>query len=699
VKNVEESTPRTTELGKILETTIEWTLGDSEKIVIGKIMQGVIDPFIHFKLILPWEQDSGAQGFNTPKIEYPWFVNDSANEHVLCWANKKFAPPRKDFNFAAAPVVMYDDELNAFMISTLDHFFVTGIKKHKQQGAMSCGLAGTVEKTPAGFSLESIICFGKGINKIIEDWGVLFRRRHAATGGGKIRDPYSNPITASVGYNTDNGAFYYYNTEKGKNYEDTMIAVREQHKKVGLPYGYYELDSWWYPKSYEKLPALLKIFVSGSALHWGEPPKPDVFPHGLKYMWEKLDRLPLMCHSRWFSPRSDYVKKYEFHVQKPGLKSFNLPLFAAPKHEDFWDDLFKDAKDWGLRCYLQDWLSYQYDSIDVMKTTVDFADAWTRNMARGAEKQGMTVQYCMAPSSFMMQAVKLPNVMQARASDDHNGMQPRRWYLPHFTQTSMLCNAIGFWPHKDTFYSSDKKVYWFYRERRPEMECLSAALSGGPVAPSDKLGNENKELIMRTCRSDGLLLKPDKPATPIDYMFKVHAKYYITSTYSKKPSGLAWYYVHVMNLWPKKVHDKGISQKDIGIKGKHVAYLLGKIVFVNLPTETTRIELELENEGQELVVLCPEIMTGVYLVGNSTKFITCSAKQFPSIDVADDGKSASIHVEGVPGEEVPVLLRFDEKAPFVIDQAIHAQIDDREHTMNMTAVMDAEGKRDIVLKV
>lgn len=697
VVNVEESVSGTSELGRVLETTIEWTLGDTSKQVIGKILQGVDEPFIQFKLVLPWDNDAGKGKFTSPKIEFPWFVNENDNEHIFTWGNTKFAPPRTNFNFAAAPVIMYDAELNAYAFSTLDHFFVSGIKRYKKQGAMSCGLAGSVEKTETGFSLESIIYFGKGINHIIEAWGALFRKRY----GGKIRDPYNNPITSSLGYNTDNGAYYYYNTEPGKNYEDTMSAVRDQHKKIGLPMGYYQLDSWWYPKSYEKLPSILKIFVSGSALHWGEPPKADVFPNGLKNMWEKLDKLPLMCHSRWFSPMSDYVQKYEFYIQKPSLKSLNLPMFAAPRHQDFWDDLFKEGRDWGLRCYLQDWLSYQFASIDVMKTTLDFADVWTMNMGKAAEKQGMTMQYCMASSSFMMQAVKIPCVMQARASDDHNGMQPRRWYLPHFTQTSMLCHAIGFWPHKDTFFSNPENVYWFYRERCPEMECLTAALSGGPVAPGDKIGNENVDLLMKTCRADGVLLKPDRPATPVDIMFKEHAKYYITSTYVKKAGGLIWHYVHIMNLWPRKVKDKTISLQDLGIDGmrKYVAYLYWRKEFISMTSPAANISFDLGNEAQELVVLCPELAEGTYLVGNIEKFVTCSAKQFPSVDFSDDASTITIRVEGVVGEKIPVSFWFDQKKPIVIFPEIGVQVDEPNHVMIVTAIMDDEGKQDIEIKL
>jgi hypothetical protein len=681
-----------TGLGKVKETRMEWSISAKEKRLVTKIYTSPDSPFIQFKLLLPWAWSfDKTRPFKKPIVEFPWFVNDSSNTNILTWETTKFAPPRTEFQFATAPVVMYDDELNAFVFSSLDNFFVTGI--HKADRSLSCGLAGSVTKVPADFVVESVLYFGRGINDTLEGWGALFRRRHVGTGGGKVRDPYGNPITAYLGYNTDNGSYYYYNTEKGKNYEDTMIAIRARHKQIGLPIGYYELDSFWYPKSFEKLPALLKIFVSGSAMHWGEPPKPDIFPHGLKYLWDSLDNLPLMCHGRWFSPMSHYTKEYEFYVQPGRLKSFNLPLFAIPKHEDFWDDLFESAKNWGLSCYLQDWFSYQYDQIDAMKSDVSFAESWTQDMAKGAAKAGMTLQYCMAPSCFFMQAAKIPNVVQARASDDHNGMQPRRWYHPHFTQTSMLARAVGIWPHKDTFFSSNKKVYGFYREKKPEMECLAAALSGGPVAPSDKIGDENLPLLMKTCRTDGLLLKPDRPATPIDLMFKEHVKYYITSTESTKPSGLTWRYVHVANLWPKRVKDKGFCLADLGIMSmrNHAAFLHWSKSIIPLASPVASIDLDLAYEGQELVVLAPEILPGIYFFGNPDKFVSCSNKQFTDVVVDDDG-IAIISIDDVPAAEVTLLFYYEKVVPDIEGVGPNIMIDDAARTVKATANTGADGR-------
>lgn len=39
-----------------------------------------------------------------------------------------------------------------------------------------------------------------------------------------------------IGYWTDNGAFYYYNTEDGKNYQQTILDVKTYAEKMKLPY-------------------------------------------------------------------------------------------------------------------------------------------------------------------------------------------------------------------------------------------------------------------------------------------------------------------------------------------------------------------------------------------------------------------------------------------------------------------------------
>ena len=58
----------------------------------------------------------------------------------------------------------------------------------------------------------------------------------------------------------------------------------------------------------------------------------------------------------------------------------------------------------------------------------------------------------------------------------------------------------------------------------------------GPVGPGDRIGNyTNKDLIMRSCNAEGLLLKPSKPITSIDQQMYAKA---LGASYG--PEGEVW---------------------------------------------------------------------------------------------------------------------------------------------------------------
>lgn len=56
-------------------------------------------------------------------------------------------------------------------------------------------------------------------------------------------------------------------------------------------------------------------------------------------------------------------------------------------------------------------------------------------------------------------------------------------------------------------------------EPNPELQSAVATLSTGPVGIGDSEENIVKDLVLRSCRSDGRILKPQKPLTAIDLFF------------------------------------------------------------------------------------------------------------------------------------------------------------------------------------
>jgi hypothetical protein len=151
------------------------------------------------------------------------------------------------------------------------------------------------------------------------------------------------------------------------------------------------------------------------------------------------------------------------------------------------------------------------------------------SMGEAGEKIGMNIQYCMGLSRHILQALQISRVTHARVSAD---------YASHLTNptslewaigvSSMFADAMGLAPFKDVFWSTSLQPGSPYKpsaiEVLPDREILIATLSTGPVGSGDAINYTNTERIMKCCRQDGLILKPDRPLTMIntlvsDWMF------------------------------------------------------------------------------------------------------------------------------------------------------------------------------------
>ncbi len=154
--------------------------------------------------------------------------------------------------------------------------------------------------------------------------------------------PYSNCFGS--GFWTDNGAYYYYQTEEGMDYEETLNGISAYCEENDIPVRYLDLDSWWYFKG-----------EGNGVKNWTAIP--EVLPSGLAALAESTG-WPLVAHNRYWSPDTDYAEQnqgeYEFFIEEENVK-------ALPADEDFWIDLFADsASDWGLQVYEQDWQDRQF---------------------------------------------------------------------------------------------------------------------------------------------------------------------------------------------------------------------------------------------------------------------------------------------------------------------------------------------------
>ena len=424
------------------------------------------------------------------------------------------------------PACLFTEDLSSsVVISSFSQFMAASNAHDSEHAPYRYGLQGSMTEVEPGYSLSFIIAAGPsgGVNNAFEAWGDKLLTTYGKSRAMTYRDESLNYL----GYSTDNGAFYYYQTEghqagkrgppytPGKTYEATLIDVKDYAASVGVPYHYVLLDSWWYYQG------------EGSGVtNWIG--RPDIFPHGNDYLRNQTG-WPIMGHNRFWAVDNVYCKQnggdYDFVVEKKG-DAPDYRNFAWPTEQRFWDDLMYNSTKWGLFMYEQDWLDTEYDNVMHLNKNASAARTWLLQMGTAAERNDLTIQYCMSHCRHILQSVEIPAVTNARASGDYH---PGGDQWKPLGTTGIFAWAVAIAPTKDNYWSTDKQSgssysdYLTVEEPYNRLQAAVSTLSKGPVAPSDKVGASNAGLIMKSCAMDGKLLQGDKPAMTLDSLHRRNA--------------------------------------------------------------------------------------------------------------------------------------------------------------------------------
>jgi hypothetical protein len=570
--------------------------------------------------------------YEKPILAIPSILPPPDLKHTFTFKIAAFAPPSDKPVPTTGPVVLYNDDLSVLMFSPLDNFM------ESMQAPVGkewwCGFGGTLDNIPAGTTHRILVVNGTGINAVFEKWGEIIRKWH----GREIPSSHADIGLSHLGYYTDNGGYYYYNTAPDMNYHDTLMAVKKDADEKNIPYGYFQIDSWWYPKYGDNS---LFFAFSGGALLW--EPMPELFPAGLASFQKELG-LPLVAHNRWYDEHSPYCDRYEC-VYGHGQKKPALPV--DPK---FWDEIMDNAVGYGVEVYEQDWLHTQMNMIPWLRSGWGNAASWFDSMMKAADERDLTVQLCMASPEFFLQQMKHDNVTHVRTSGDYLAGAPKTYHWPRFHKVSMLSYATGMWPWKDVYLSSSGQRT-IRNEKFSFEETLISNLSGGPVGPGDKIGTTDRELLMKTCREDGLLLKPDKPAMPIDRMFLDRKKPWITVTETSHNVGKT-VYLSAFNLWPASMKEPYVTFDELGLVGDHAVFNFRTKEII---LDADRVDFgKMPRDKAFYYVLIPVLPNGQFVIGETLKFVTASKDRFTAIRYNKD--VLFIDISGVPEEVVPVSI-------------------------------------------
>ncbi len=615
------------EIGNYQETTFQWT---SDNQYTGTIRWYKDSPIVLFTLATP-------NGADHIQAKFPDFNTFPKAMHHYSFKDDVFSPPAfNKLTQTSTPWLFFNDQDEAFVLSPASDFIVSKMSGDGEQSIAS-GLNSELQNLPKNFTHKSILVFGKGINSTWMSWGGTLMKIYGKNAPSNDADP----VLKYYGYWTDNGADYYYNYDKSMGYSGTLLAVRQQYKKEGIPLGYMQLDSWWYEKSIydpegkpdagHKNPKLPK----GKWNRYGGLMKyrPDkfLFPNGMSAFHQKLD-LPLVVHNRWIDPHSPYHNQYQ------------ITGYAAidPK---FWNDIAGYLKRSGIICYEQDWLNYIYNKTPEMASDLSVGNAFTDGMANATKNNGLDMQYCMAMPRFFMQGVKYDNLTTIRTSGDR--FEPAKW--KHFIYTSQLGYSLGIWPWCDVFKSHETG------------NMIVSVLSAGAVGTGDALGNEDKANILEACRTDGVIVKPDAALVPVD------ADYINEANGANKPM-LAFTYTrhddittdYVFAFTPNNNTSKNVTfqPSTLGQNGYVAVYdpltnSAKKISASDTFTDT------INDTGYTYYIIAPVTPSGIAFLGDSGKITSTGKQRISEMSTMQNGMQ--IKVAFASGEQSVTLHGYYEK--------------------------------------
>ena len=661
----------TNNLGKFHKTIWTWQIPQTKITFQTQFLEFPEKDFIIFQFYAENSiSNINIKHMKQPNVIFPSFDNDSYNQRILTYRDAQFHPAQREFDFVTAPVMFFDDAKNVVVISALDNFITNGIRKklNDTNGMyLQCGTNGHIAKIPQNHTHSYLLVFHRGINESMRYWGSLLRKYNNAP----KKKRYSDVVCNSLGYFTDNGAHYYYNPIKDKKYDQTLIEVKKHADQIGIPYQYFQLDSWWYKKSMKKWKRDIQGYfgkIYGGGLYGGTTewiPDPEAFDMSLEELYQELGKKPFIAHNRWFANDTTYRDRFDFKIIG------NRALSIDPA---FWDHIMAYCKKNHIAVYEQDWLSTHMEQIPHLHSEIGYAEKWLGNMAIAAEKHGVAIQYCMATPAMIMNSIHFKAITNCRSAEDYNPRWPHRYDIPPFFQSSMFSSALGLNVLKDTFQST--RTSRLGGEKFPKLMVLAGALGGGPISPGDAIGHMNVSLLNATCRKDGWLYKPSHPITPADITFIKNSTYYIGHTFAQV-TNFKWIYCLTANFWPKRVKKPEYRLNEIGIEGSYIEYdwFSQKIRVVDTKS---KFPDKLSEEQYKYTIYSPFINNSYALLGDVKKIIMMNDCEFLSFDARED--ACSFTISNIEGEKMEILL-YSEMAPskVQIDEKIILQNTDRPY--------------------
>ncbi len=606
--------------------------------------------------------------FGEPSVVWPWLRPALRQPGGVPEATRSFGHQFTEFAFptfggaeaadlllfphrpaVVEPLAWLAPDGRCLLLAPLDAFHeqVIAVPSARERAAegVRCGWQGDLDRVPRGFATELALWAGPGPRRVLEAWAGRLRRRHATRRPSR----YADAAVGCLSYWTDNGAAYWYRTEPGLDLsttlEHTLAGLREQQ----VPVAAVELDSWFYPhETTRPVGPGQPGPVPPTGLHLWEP-RPDVLPEGVHGLRRRLGNAPLILHGRHISSRSPYARRHPMWLDGDR---------AHPQGPELFQDWMGQAASWGAVAYEQDWLVESFLGVRALRERPGRARAWQEALDRAAGEHGLSLIWCMATPADFLTTLGLERVVAIRTGGDYRYLADNPAHWVRFLYTNALARALGLLPFKDVFLSQRQGSGWD-GDPHAEAEALLAALSAGPVGIGDRLGRTDRELVLRTCRADGLLVKPDVPIAALERCFRRDAFFepepLIGETYSTHPAG-RWVYLASFNAWRGgETLRFRLPLADLGELrplGPVLGYDWRRDAFERLAPGDA-LELSLAPGDWDLRVLCPLLPGELAVFGDVSRYASVGDRRVREIRLEAAG-AVTLDVLGAPDEPVEI---------------------------------------------
>jgi hypothetical protein len=364
-------------------------------------------------------------------------------------------------------------------------------------------------------------------------------------------------------------------------------------------------------------------------------PRADVLPDGVAALRERLGRRPLVTHCRHVSSQSPYVDELAMWVDADR---------AHPKESELYERLLDQAVAWGVEVFEHDWLIECFLGVRQLRAVPGRAAAWQEGIDAGLGARDLHAQWCMASPADFAAVSRLRNVTSIRTSGDHGYLVGPEVLWAWFLHTNVMARALGLWPYKDVFHSAPGT------ETR-EVEALLAALSAGPVGIGDRIGEADVDLIRRTCRADGVLVRPDVPIAAIDraaFAAPVWSGEVLVGSAHTQHSAGRWGYViacHVAAEPPMLAARVELTSVGEDLPGSdEVAVFDWRNGGIEVLPADGPYDVALEHAGWDYRVIAPVLPGGIAVIGDPTLYACAGDTRIADVvaDAADHGVTVTV---------------------------------------------------------